>query len=574
MVGALLSCVILAVPGAGSSPEQRPGESLESLLARVPDVARGGDGVGSDEQALAKAIQAHGQAAIPYVLPLLKSERANVRGFAGYVISDLDGLTEANLDALMAAMRSGDGWIAPAIGRIGTPKAIGFLVAQFRANPERHTQTTAALEIAGAPAAAALARVLEDSHPVSSEYVDGICHVFSEMGATASAAVEALLGIATSKRFLIDNRFRAVRAIGCVGLGARPAIAKLRALASEDRRFADGVDSAVMQIGSPEAASSYAARLRVHPTDILLRDIAEKGENLRDVGPAVVEELSSDDWDLRVAAARALGYIGFVQAESALVATLSDVRDWRLPYVSAESLGRLHAQGALPALSKLKTEHWYPPVREAASKAIEVIEHGGQYTSKFPPFNFPLEFFAYRMLDGIDVTDHLHPTIKTGADELTRSDLSSLGYDAKRVGYDSVEHRWRESPIRAAPVCGLRVKGGVLVGSSRGEWGGELVYLDGRGAAHQVVPGNTNAVHRMPFGVVAVTGLAHLLMSEGVLYIIENSDTGFKARKWRMLPGAPKKSGFLEDGNLFIACDGGDIVITPAGEMRMAARRT
>jgi HEAT repeat protein len=568
---ALVSYFVLALPAAPSSAANaNPAEALASLVARIPQVARGEPGISPQEGELAKAIQAHGAEAIPLVLPLLKSEKANVRSFAGYVLRDLNGLTEDQLGPLMDAMKSGDGWIAPAIGHIGTPRAIAFLVSQFKANPERYTQTTYALQLAGAPAAVALAHELESGQHVSSDYIDGICHLFGEMGNVAAAALDPLVTIASTQRFATENRLLAVRTIGCLALAARPAIPKLRALAKDDKRFADAVDSAVMQIGSPEAAPAYAAELRVHPTENLLRDIAEKRESLRDVGPAVMEQLASEDWDLRVAAARCLGYIGFAEAEPNLVAALSDVRDWRLPYVSSESLGRLHARGAVTALLKLKSEHWYPPVREAAAKAIEVIEHGGQYTSRFPPYNFPMEFYGYMSLEGIPEASHAHPPLKTGPDELSKDDLTSLGYDAKRVGYDSVAHRMRESSIRAAPVCGIRVDGGSVLGSSRGEWGGELVYVDAQGAVNRLVSSNTRAIHRMPFGIVAVTGLAHLAFSQGGLYRIDRSREGFKATKWRTLPGAPRESGFLANGDLFIACDGGDIVITPSGELRMA----
>jgi len=40
-------------------------------------------------------------------------------------------------------------------------------------------------------------------------------------------------------------------------------------------------------------------------------------------------------------------------------------------------------------------------------------------------------------------------------------------------------------------------------------------------------------------------------------------------RKWKTLSGAPWSSGFLKNGNLFISCENGAVVITPDGEIKM-----
>jgi len=81
---------------------------------------------------------------------------------------------------------------------------------------------------------------------------------------------------------------------------------------------------------------------------------------------------------------------------------------------------------------------------------------------------------------------------------------------------------------------------------------------------------NTSGIHRMPFGIMAVTGLAHLGLNNGMLYLVEekNSDE-FVVRKWKVLPGAPRRSGFLKNGSLFVSCANGVVMITPDGDMKM-----
>jgi hypothetical protein len=117
------------------------------------------------------------------------------------------------------------------------------------------------------------------------------------------------------------------------------------------------------------------------------------------------------------------------------------------------------------------------------------------------------------------------------------------------------------------------VSHGLLVGSNRGEWGGELVFLNERGEQLRLLDVNTRGIHAMPFGIVAVTGLAHLGFNAGALYLVKEAGASYVATKWRILPGAPSESGFLENGDLFVACDGGDIVVTRAREIRLADER-
>jgi hypothetical protein len=107
---------------------------LEALVARIQKVAEG-VAISPAEQELAKQLHAYQGAAIPYLLPLLESKQAEVREFAGYVLDGQDGLTEEHLEALIAAQQRGHAYVPLAIGRIGTPRAIKFLVDDLKTTP-------------------------------------------------------------------------------------------------------------------------------------------------------------------------------------------------------------------------------------------------------------------------------------------------------------------------------------------------------------------------------------------------------------------------------------------------------
>lgn len=124
--------------------------------------------------------------------------------------------------------------------------------------------------------------------------------------------------------------------------------------------------------------------------------------------------------------------------------------------------------------------------------------------------------------------------------------------------------------VTAAPKFGLTVDGGVLAGTNRGEWGGELVLLRPDAGQQLLLEKNVAGIHRLGAHVVVVTGLAHLGLREGALYrVAPGADGRLKATMWRVLPGAPARSAVLPDGRLFVSCTGGDVMVDEAGTISL-----
>ena len=155
--------LVLQLPAVGAETCA----TLEACLARIPVVAKGEEGMSPPEVALAEAVGRYGAQAVPHLIKLLESDKAGVRSFASFTLSDIDGLGPEHLAPLMKARRNGDGWIPPAIGRIGTPEAIEFLIEDLRNDPETGTQVTFALEKLGARAAPGLANLSDAPSPVT-----------------------------------------------------------------------------------------------------------------------------------------------------------------------------------------------------------------------------------------------------------------------------------------------------------------------------------------------------------------------------------------------------------------------
>jgi HEAT repeat protein len=546
--------------------------TLDQLLQRLPAVAAVGDnGIGKEKEDLTQQIRAFEGTAVPRLLGLLKSDDARVRELAGYVLRDIHGVQAAHLESLMEACRDGNGWIAPAIAHVGTPRAIAFLVENLEAHPRTHTQVTWALRSCGAPAAIALARCFTADSPVTEGFANCVGYVLGEMDGSAAPAIGILLDAATNKELVRANRSLAVEVIGNLGLSAHSTIPTLRALAAaEPELFSDSVQHAILGIGGPEAAEILADQLAREVDVCTLRDIAALGENGYAAGPEVVKVLSDEDPDVRVSAARTLGYIGYTAAVDLLVRETGNAEDWKLAHAAVVSLGRLGANRALPALFWTAANHWYPPVRLAARKALAVLRGTSEYVSRFHPKNFAFEFFDELDEERAQVPPVALPRLRSEAGQLSAAELASLSYTIEVREGDAGRILQRA----AKPGCGLRVPGGLLLGATRGEWGGEIVLRRPDGSQQRVLGEHVKAIHDTPNGIVAVTGLAHLMYEGGDLYRVNLcGDGSYKATWWKRLPGEPSKSGMTEDGSLVVACRGGTIVVSPTGEIRMADAR-
>lgn len=579
-----LIAVVLVI--AVTSPASLACESLEACIAQYPETAVGGLGFGQAEGDLARRVQAYGPDAIPNLIRLLEHENAAVRQLVGYTIRDIDGLAPKHLEPLMRARENGDGWIPPAIARIGTQEAIEFLVDDLRKHPQTHTQVTYAFEILGANGAPFIAELFACTDDCNERVFDVASFVLGELGEDALAVIPRLLEIAESDQFTLASRRYAIVGIGQIGSSAEPNVPGLLALRQTEPLLASAVDYTLLQIGSSEAVASLLQALRSDAKHVLL-DISSLGENGYDAGPAVLAYLNDPDWDIKVTAADALGHIGYSPASSALAKVLTDKDDWKLVYAATLSLGRLDADEFLEDLESVRDTHWYPPVRDIADSAIQHIQTGkamdeGEWWHFSIVENSPAtcEAVNYRTVDEPEgtklyATDDSDKLKNLSYQTAIYSYVAPEGTEPNEQGIievtdenivEHVEH------VQQVPDLALKVPGGWLVGADRGEWGGELVHIPTKGDSIVLYDGNVEDIFPLGDQIVATTGLAHMVSNRGVLLRIDEAESGrFTATQWKRLPGAPASSWLIEGNELLVnTYGGGSIVVDGDGTMRMA----
>jgi hypothetical protein len=122
--------------------------------------------------------------------------------------------------------------------------------------------------------------------------------------------------------------------------------------------------------------------------------------------------------------------------------------------------------------------------------------------------------------------------------QLSPNDSAQQTYPAEIVGYGEDGEHVKKIQIVADHV--LAAFDGELLGSDRGEWGGELVFRDKGAVIHRMLEHNIRAIIPMPLGVVVFTGLAHMGMSTGAIYLItQDADRLPRANLLHNLSGAP-----------------------------------
>lgn len=283
----------------------------------------------------------------------------------------------------------------------------------------------------------------------------------------------------------------------------------------------------------PRDVATVVAHLRGPSTDPIddyrseLVELAAMGPGAGpEAGETVAALLSSHGPYIRAMAAAALGFMRYAPARTRLQEALADETDAATSAYAAMSLGRLGDRAALPGLREAARSYWYPPVRKAASEAINQIE-------------------THAPLAPFERMDWLFP--------------GSLYY---ATGCPTTE--------RPMVPTTLTVEGGRLYGIDKGEFGGGLFFDDGHGSVQKIGEMNVQGIATLGSQIVAVTGLDHMGWVRGDVYRVERVASGqWRAIQWRHLPYAAY-GAVAEPGRLRIVLPGADILLSSDGKFSMA----
>ncbi|SHI61924.1 hypothetical protein SAMN02745181_0512 [Rubritalea squalenifaciens DSM 18772] len=594
--------VLLTATGATHADEPA---SLKESIARIHEVASAKKyyDLSEKEKALIKEISEIGPDALPHLAELLKHDKRAVTVVAAEAIEEIargvDSIDAKFLPAILHGLDNDHSGLPNVLAKIRTKKARVEYLSRYlsdRTSPGNQYQN--GFSWYGAEFLPSIVETIRSDSGLSSSdaYLLGAAlRNFPEKD--GKAAAQQLMKLVEDRNTKIQTKRAVLTMIGNLGPPALVVEDRILTIWENQQDFRSEAESALVGIRSKKTGVILADQLKSKPDLLLLRDIAEVGPAAESAGTQVAELLDHSDWELRLGAARTIGFIGYHGADARLVELVNEPSDVRLNWVAAETLGRLKSKDALKALNDAAKKHWHPAVRNTAKTAVSKIESNSNYELKHHKENFPFEYYDYEYM-GIELPADYHipavvdPSSLSARQEAHPELIGKLTYPSEIVSYGAsdeeeqkaeqgddviiavnegnmVEHRRK---ISVTPDVGIRVPKGWLLGSDRGEWGGELVFKGDDSEHYKILEENIDGIYKLGERYIAVTGLSHLTLNDGIIYELKFVDGKWRAERWRALPGAPRSSGQLKSGDVMVVTSGGGIVVLSAnGDFRMAA---
>lgn len=572
--------------------------TVDKCIARIYEVAEPPESKYSDisdeEWSIARRISQFGDEAVVKLISLLTGDDEDIAQIASAALRDVERIDPKYLPDILTALDSDMdfGWLPPALGRIHSSEAAEEAVKRLLVSDSAPgNQEAYAVRLSGIRAVPFIVEFASCKKECGHRDHFILGTVLSEMDEPSrrEAAVSLLNPIKEASSDKVQEGI--LRMVGMLGKPALVIESDLLALKSKKPFLEEKIDQVLIDIGSTHAVAILANWLREKPDSKGLLDLSTLGPQGKDAGPVVVELLDHPRWIIRTEAARTLGFIEYRGAVPQLLTSLTDESDVILNWVSAQSLGRIADKSALNALKQVSKSHWHPTVRRVAEKALINLETLSEYerlqnnaglvfTSNLQ--TEPCEKVALQAVDALSDTK-----LYANADE---QKLKSLSYPSEIIGLglkDETAHdanstgvieftventQMYHEPIIQLPDVAMKVPDGWLVGSNRGEWGGELVFIGDGEKPQLLLRDNIEDIYRLGDRYIAVAGLAHLGFNYGSIFEIILMDNGsWNIDLWRKLPGAPYSSWFVETGELLInTYGGGSILVSAEGSMRMA----
>jgi hypothetical protein len=228
--------------------------------------------------------------------------------------------------------------------------------------------------------------------------------------------------------------------------------------------------------------------------------------------------------------------------------------DWRAQESAAQSLGEIgvDAIAAASELDSLARDHWSTYVRDAATWAAARVRGEGPATRPAPTQEWPHDtqcpidsMSLHGVFGGGTMWHHRWPWMtKIGDQTITlphpRRTSPVL---PKAVAEVDLVTRFPDIARTHGPLTKYATvvrphRGGWLVGTDHGEWGGALWWFDRRGRVRHLVTANIFDVVELAGHLYALTGAGR--MHTGSLLRIDTTRRAYRVRHALELPGDPR----------------------------------
>ncbi len=455
---------------------------------------------------IAYSLKRFGETAKQELLRRAASADPGWPNLAGDILSYWGGWSPSDVPALRAALRlRHGGWIARPLAEIRTPEAIEALVEDL-AVAGAMNQTGWALAMIGHEALPYLLPILADEHRANE-----VAGVIRKMGKEALVVAPDWVLMAANPDNPKNVRLAALRGLAAMGDGVGQQGKDLGAmLASPDADIRAQTFKTLVAIRDPSVVMTVAENCKPSgkafysiPLESLqcLITVAAFGEHARTAGSHLMEFLASPNGEEVAAAVTALGYISYDAAVPQIEQRLRSP-DWRVVYAAARSLRWLGAADSIQALERVASGHWLPEVRDQAQTAVDALKGGEQRLARPPSLKGP---------------NGALPLFYIGRSILRSQPLcNSQRWEWNGIGFSRP----------TSSMHSLTLGAGVLVGTNRGEWGGDLTWNPVNGQGQLLLKHNVVAIEPAEGGAIVLFGLAHGGFVDGYAVRVSQRDDG------------------------------------------------
>jgi len=563
-------------------------ETLDNCMSQFTQVA--GDGLGTTkvEGEFASKLAKFGDDAVVELLPLLLSENEGYRNLASYTLLKINPIDAKHLDALNDGLKKDRGWLPRTIARMGTDKAKEYLVKDFVRKPESGGQMGFAFELLGEKVTGDLINLYHCKKECDRFFLSALRDVFGSIKSISQEDVLLIIEIVKNNSIQTEARHDALSVLLGKDNVTSEILDELVALKEAEPLYLKTVNQILIDNGSVNSSELIIEFIKQDTR--WDRYVSEAYINLTKMGkngafalPALYDIAVKQDSDYRLRAIRTIGFVGDKNSIQFLSNLLDEKVDWKIVYVAINALSQLNATSEFNKLKSLADNHWYQVIRDSAAAVINRFEINGEYKSTFYLDKYADQLPDKDRREGLEAlygdfwipslaicdkksfTPISEPSdIKKYRNHKTLNSFKEFSYLSSILhdGYFPDEHR-------IFPHTALRVESGWLLGANRGEFGGELTFINDKKEIEVLLKANVEDIYQMSFGYIAVTGLAHMSFDSGAIFLISKSHDGkWTTKKWLSLPGAARSSWLIKGDKLLINTTKASLTVDYSGSIQ------
>lgn len=509
---------------------------------------------------LASEIRKYGKKAIPPLIALLNDRGEVIGGRAAFVLSEFPAIPVQYLDDLISAHQRGVRFLPGAILATRATKAVDYLIEKIRVDGH-YANSEIAEAMARFPdmTAVPLIEELSCDRPCSWGFIGSVEMSFGFMEMAPMDVVPIIIRRLNTEG--VDERamIGTIKVTVTMGDRAGPITPDLVKLSDLDDLVGHHAFKALVSLKHPVALTRLIRTVDDHGPEVsrfTLRDIASFGHDGRRAGPILQRKLKEEDrwggsWMLPFTIAR----IGYEPAIPELARALGS-QDWLVTYHAIEGLGFFLAAKYADRLERIKTDHYSHSVRSAAQRNLKAFENN-IYSDSGLHAEGPHWMGRGWTLQEDEFTCGPGRLDLSGANALLQVDValkekprSEMKISILPKGIPVIEDIGRVS-------AAIKVRGGWLVGSNNGEWGGNLYFVGRRGNIDVILDRAVFDMWRDRSGdIYFATGVDHLMIWPGQVWrVLRKNPRSYSAEQVLRLTDGPNQTIKAPDDLVVIVGD-------------------